>query len=338
MAKYCTKCGKELNNQGRCESCPPSPVMNIFCNILSVIKKGAALCLDRMGFGCGTAEETIDMFERNKKIVPDCVKPNEGEIPIRQYNIAKLRSRILQKYAEGRLQVTNKRIIFRATGFTLTGRTALQHEFAISEIGGIEVKKSFRISFLTMLLSILLACLVSEPFNLIFEKFNDAATTASCVIGCLVALALIVPFFLLKKKFWLKYILLSLAMGIMSGINGLMSTAVDIITGGYVFDIIDAVSSVVTFFWIFNLVIVSFVPDLRICIKTKGAGEAVQIRKQTIGISTKEDGEYTGFSEIVPGKDTDAAILEIGALIDDIQTMGDYAIEKWQDTGSINEH
>lgn len=331
MKKYCTKCGKELNSQGRCETCPSSTVADIWRNFRAFIKRCAALCLDRMGFGGEKPEDTIDMFERNKKIVPDCVQADEGETPIRQYNVAKLRSRILQKYAEGRLQITNKRILFRASGFALTGRTALQYEFAVSEIGGIEIKKSSRFSFLTMLLSLLLTALIAEPFKMLFENFNDTATTVSCVLGCILALVLIAPFFLLKRKFWLKYALLSVSMGIMSGINHLASTIVEISTGTFAFDVIDATSTVVTAFWLFNLLLVSMTPDLRIVIRTKSAGEPVQIRKRVWGFFLKQSNEYTDFGEVLPWTDTDKAIRELGALIDDIQTMGDYAIEKWKE-------
>ena len=50
-----------------------------------------------------------------------------------------------------------------------------------------------------------------------------------------------------------------------------------------------------------------------------------------MGFSLKNHNEYTGFSEVLPWTDTDKAINEIGAMIDDLQTMGDYAIEKWKE-------
>ena len=41
--------------------------------------------------------------------------------------------------------------------------------------------------------------------------------------------------------------------------------------------------------------------------------------------------EYTDFGEVRPGKDTDLMITELGTLIDDIQTIGDMAIDKWKE-------
>ena len=85
--------------------------------------------------GIGEPESNSDgCYERGMQIVPDNLRINEGEIPIRQYDVAVLRSRLQFMRAEGRLQVTNKRLLFRATGRSLRGRTTLQHEFAVDEI------------------------------------------------------------------------------------------------------------------------------------------------------------------------------------------------------------
>lgn len=39
---------------------------------------------------------------------------------------------------------------------------------------------------------------------------------------------------------------------------------------------------------------------------------------------------FTGYNEVLPARDTDRAIEEIGAIVSDIQKLGDYAIEKWK--------
>lgn len=43
-----------------------------------------------------------------------------------------------------------------------------------------------------------------------------------------------------------------------------------------------------------------------------------------------KDDQNSGYQEILPWKDTDIAIRELGTMIDDIKTMGDAAIEKWK--------
>ena len=327
--KYCTKCGKELGSNGKCPSCKSK-----ITETLDLIKKAGkrifSMLLDRIGFGCGTEEETIDVFERNKQIVPDIIKPDDGEQPIRQYKVAKLRSRILQKYAEGKLQITNKRIIFRAAGFSLLGRTCLQYEFAINEVGGIEAKKSFRISFLNIILYILFACPFADVCQEIFELFNNKSVLWASFVGSILSIALTSVFFIFKKRFLIKYMAVSAAMGIMTGISNIASNLFDMALGNFVFGITDALLSIVTFMWVFNLMILSFVPELRLVIRTKSAGEAIQIRKKVWFSFFYEPTEYTDFSEVLPWTDSNQAIKEVNAIIGDLQTMGDFAIEKWK--------
>jgi large-conductance mechanosensitive channel len=42
-----------------------------------------------------------------------------------------------------------------------------------------------------------------------------------------------------------------------------------------------------------------------------------------------EPGLDSGFAEVIPTKETELAIREIGAIIGDIQKLGDLALEKW---------
>jgi len=66
-------------------------------------------------------------------------------------------------------------------------------------------------------------------------------------------------------------------------------------------------------------------PNMVISIKNKmGSGEGpVDIRRKTI----KSDS--TGFAEVIPTEETEGAIREIGAIIKDIQTLGDLGLQKW---------
>jgi len=115
---------------------------------------------NRMGIGSPERNAT-DTYERGMKIVPACISANENEIPVKQYNIAVLRNLFKFERAEGRMQVTNKRVIFRAAGRSVGGRTTLQHEFAIDEIAGIEARYNFKFSFMYLVFAILIISLAS---------------------------------------------------------------------------------------------------------------------------------------------------------------------------------
>jgi hypothetical protein len=115
---------------------------------------------NRMGIGSPERNAT-DTYERGMQIIPSCISANENEIPVRQYNIAVLRNLLKFERAEGRMQVTNKRVIFRAVGRSVRGRTTLQHEFAIDEIAGIEAINNFKFSFLYLIFAILIIAFAS---------------------------------------------------------------------------------------------------------------------------------------------------------------------------------
>jgi Ca2+/Na+ antiporter len=115
---------------------------------------------NRMGIGSPERNAT-DTYERGMKIVPDCISAIESEVPVKQYNIAVLRTLLKFERAEGRVQVTNKRVILRAAGRSIGGRTTLQHEFAINEIAGIEARRNYKFSFLYLVFAILIIALAS---------------------------------------------------------------------------------------------------------------------------------------------------------------------------------
>ncbi|MCL2271680.1 MAG: hypothetical protein FWC19_02605 [Treponema sp.] len=110
---------------------------------------------NRMGIGSPERNAT-DTYERELAIVPDCISANENEIAVKQYNIAVMRNLLKFERAEGRMQVTNKRIIFRAAGRSVGGRTTLQHEFAVNEIAGIEARNNYKFSFMYFIFALLI--------------------------------------------------------------------------------------------------------------------------------------------------------------------------------------
>ena len=105
---------------------------------------------NRMGIGV-PEQNAADTYERGMDIVPDCIKAGENEIPVKQYNIVVLRNLLKFERAEGRLQITNRRVVFRAAGRSAGGRTALQHEFNINEIAGVEARRNCKFSFLYLI-------------------------------------------------------------------------------------------------------------------------------------------------------------------------------------------
>ncbi len=257
-----------------------------------------------------------DPFEHNVPIVPDCVQPEDNEIVVKQYNIAKLRTRLKFMKAEGRLMVTNRRVLFRASGTSLTGNILQEHQFNLDEIGGIEMHKDYKFSILSFIGCLLIDILALYLTQMIFSSTVNGGTIAICVILGILGL---VPTFIVYKHFWLKLLCSIIASGCFS-----MAFAASIGSGFIGFMVV--LANIIV---IINLIIVCFVPNLVVKIKTKGATGAVVIGSQKAMFRRKTGDDYSGFAEVMPWEDTIMAINELGTMIDDLQKQGDYAIEKW---------
>lgn len=281
----------------------------------------------RMGL---TDQNDDSVYEDGKKIVPDVVKPNEGEVPIRQYEVATLRNKcagITYAKAKGRIQVTNKRILFRAPGKSIIGtRSSIQHEFAIDEIGGIEARREHILNmgdFFVGYLCAIFGYILSGLFLMLTENGSEFLFY---FLAMLLGIGALVPFFMIKKRWLLKMFF--------DGISvGAFSLAV-LVNRNWFFSIFLAAALIIL---IINGIIYALRPNLVLMVKPKGAAStAIDIRR-TNGLGRMfqrsgagESDDHTGFKEVFPEEGAEEAIRELGAIISDIQKLGDYGIEKWK--------
>ena len=283
----------------------------------------------------------LDVFERGKQIVPECIKANEGEIPVKQYRFAILRTRGAFEKAEGRLQITNKRLLFRATGRSLQGKTELHEEFNLSEIAGFEARNRHVFSLLKLLGAILLTAIFGALGALFAYLVMDSrseglikAMEIFAIIWSLLSVAgvTVMAVMIRKKNYYnplyiLRHFILSpavAAMVIYATVGSWYGLEPEVM-------IIFGVPLAIAF--LINLFLMSFVPDLTVSIKTKGGLPSVFIAKESQSFFQMVFGGRaamaSGFREIGPWKDTDLAIREIGTIIDEINTLGDAAVAKW---------
>ena len=284
--------------------------------------------------GVGDPESNSDgVYERGMQIVPDNLTLNEGEVPIRQYDVAVLRSRLKLERAEGRLQVTNKRLLFRATGRSVRGKTTLQHEFALDDMKGFEIHKNYRFSFLDLLVALICVVVVGALFGAMVTALFRSGAAVGAIFGLLLGGASVVPFFLLYRRFFLK--LLCSAAGTMSVFPVFALSRMVARYGGGGWSFLAGLSAIVLVcafvVLIAGLFLFSFKPNLVFDFKTMGGGAPIQIRRKAGGLFGANRMEYSGFNEVLPAADTERALREVGALINDIQKMGDRAIEQWKD-------
>ena len=290
---------------------------------------------NKLGFGTPESN-ALGVYERNKKIVPECIETNENEVPIKQYNIAVLRSRMKLARAEGRLQVTNKRLIFRATGRSLNGKTVQEQEFQLENLKGIEFRKDFRFSLLSYFLSSIIIGLGFELASII-HNIAGRNMTWHGILAFVLGIAAMIPFFTLHRKFALKLFTSATSLFLFLSYYQLMTMYYW--RPGFwgnaarVFAVIAGILTLIC--WLMT----SWVPNLIITVKTDGNGGtssgAVLIRRKPSLLECffrRANGteEFSGFAEVMPWLDTDVAMDELGAMLDDLQKLGDHGIEKWK--------
>lgn len=270
------------------------------------------------------AANTKDPFERNVPIVPDCIQPEENEVVVKQYNIAKLRTRLKFMKAEGRLMVTNRRVLFRATGTSLTGNLAQEHQFKLDEIGGVEIHKDYKFSLLNLIFCFLLDIPAVFLATLLVSGLS-LSEGFSFILGLIFGITGLIPTFIVYKRFWFKLFCANVGVGCIG--MAFMASRDSI----FLLILVGIISIVVYIVALIDLMIVCFVPNLVMKIKTNGAMGAVVIgsQKSLYKRIKNAGGEYSGFVEVMPWEDTIMAMNELGTMIDDLQKHGDYAIEKW---------
>ena len=295
---------------------------------------------NRMGIGNPELNQG-DAFETGKKIVPECISANEGEVPVKQYTVAKLRNRVLgipYTTAMGKLQVTNKRVIFRAPGRCMAGRTTLQHEFAVDELAGIEARREYVFNGWDLLFGMIVAFLGGTLIlRLMAEIFSSGMDKTDTLFAMLLMLGIgvggCIPFFTMKKRWYLKMLCLGASLMTLSTWAPTVSRAgkwQDVGFYEFIGDISGYLVYPVLACFIFALLVNAIKPNLVLSIKTKSALGAIDIRRrQMIRFSGRmEDG--TGYGEVLPLDDAERCIREVNAVITDIQKLGDFGIEKWK--------
>ena len=336
MPKFCTRCGRPLSDGDVCRFC--SGENN---NKGSTDNTDYSIVLDeafKNFVGIGNPEiNRGDAYEYGKQIVPDCINATEGEIPVKQYDLAILQNRFFViPYAKaiGKLQVTNKRVIFRAPGRSILGRSTIQYEFAIDELSGIEVRRDYYFSFWDFIASLLinnlgLACGLLILGVLFLMNFLEDGQYTSFIFSGMVAIGGFCPMIYAKKHWLVKIFCLGCSLG---GCTSILTKCF----GNDLFTFLVGTAILVISILILVMIIFNAVrPNLVFIIKNKSSHDTIDITRRSgtrnlLGLSVDSEDDHTGFFEVLPGDDADICIRELNAMITDIQKLGDFAINRWK--------
>ena len=295
-----------------------------------------------------------DMPVETASLVPDYIAAIKNEEPIRQYHIANMRNFFRMTRAAGMLQITNKRVIFRAESHALGRTTATQREHAIEGIAGLDVASSYRLSIsrlalglVTMLAAAALVAwavfwlthggmlptneyvvnLMRPPtpsdfmpialFYGMLDSWPAVIDTISLAAGLVAGFGGIALFFILRGKFWVKQILMGVSVG------GYIGVALTYNVYAFVLLVLSLVLAAV------GLVMFAWLPDLVVIIRSKSGGciplvcarRPYDAWRGTMGL---------GYAEVAPAAETLDAVNELGAIIRDIQAHGVDGVRLWQ--------
>lgn len=266
---------------------------------------------------------------------------SENEIIIRTYQCTKLR-RLFKKPTNGYLTITNKRIVYHCIGNNISGSNSILSEMPIEDAAGISTSIIKNFNWLLLIIFSIFLFLITGLLTNILPQF---------LTGWIISILLIIPYcivFLFEKEILNKDIKERAIQQLKdSSINGLIQNK----ENGSFMAIYQTMFVVGLIFlsWnigmrtelfnnarIFSYVIV-FCSYLIIYFLLIGRqrGFFLHVSSKTakgtgINISANlvNGGLLTGIPQ--PAEDAEKVIHELGAIITDIQQMGDLSIEKWK--------
>ncbi len=259
------------------------------------------------------------------------VVPAEGESTVRTYHCTYYREKALGLKSGGFLGVTNKRVIFQAAGDTPSGRSVIQSEVPIADVSGINSFKGTYFDLFALLGALFLAglAMVFIPALLTGLSFILESYTFFQIIGWLLAIGAFVGSFLVSIKSIWRTFLVGVSAGALLSLAGTrLLDAMSVLTGGgggSFFIILLFLGAVV-----YMLMCASWYsrrPTFSLEINSSG-GSSTPIRISNAGGFMHMSALNT--PNALPGRDAETMLQEIGALITDIQTLGDYGISKWK--------
>ena len=283
---------------------------NSFSSFLSSVR-------DMIGLG-DRAKISGNPYERDVPIIPDCVEAEENELVVKQYNISKMRNRMRFLKAEGRLMITNKRLILRAAGTSFAGHTTMMQQFNLDELAGVNFDINYKFSIINLIECILLQLIMYAICTFTLFSFNNKA--AVITTGIIITLVGLIPSFVVYKRFWLKVACSTLSLA--NCIVCIFTTHTAVI----LFIILGIITLIIT---IINLLAVCYLGNLMILVITKGGHGVLGFSGGLRRASLRAEVSSLGYTDVMPWEDTQLAMNELGTILEDLQRNGDYAIQKW---------
>jgi hypothetical protein len=331
--QFCMKCGTSLSGVSVAEVELPSPSEQIV-----VPAQPAALRANG---------------RKSKDLLKDKITPAEGEVSVRTYYCTYYLSRLLGLEASGYLGITNKRVIFQALGTSNAGSSVIQSELPIADVSGISSYKGTFFSFGHMAAA-LFASWIASSFAFVFITIFGSAIIALIagitrdlessanslaalpVIGWILGIGgLLLSSTLARHSIWRSVLAAIASVGfVVAGGGSLL--------GGIATSFLrQAESSNGTAALAFFLAFITFIyvwfcvfwyarrPTFSLAISSKGGSDTpINISGASgLGLFSVSAGKALTAE---PAPEAELMLEELGAVILDVQTLGDMGINKWK--------
>lgn len=271
--------------------------------------------------------------------------PAEGEKTVRTYHCTSLASRLLNLKAEGYLTVTNMRVVFYAYGSSYGGESVMHSEVPVADVSGINTYKGSYFSISHMLIALvasfiagnIISGVVSSIIALVFAALSDSVefnvvAAGRIIIGILGVISAIASNSYPRDKIT-RPVLATTGALFLSGPGGfgIALGMLQSLFGGNEFlnTILLIGAFIVGIYAIITIFHYARRETMSLTIGSRGGSNTpIAISGATV----------LGFFNTAalkaltaePAQQSDAVIRELGAVISDIQILGDEGIQKWE--------
>ncbi len=265
------------------------------------------------------------------------ITPANEESTVRTYQCTYYHSRLLGLQASGFLSVTNKRVIFQASGTSNAGSSVIQSEVPLEDVSGISSYKGTYFSFGQLLLALVVTIALAGFLNTIAGLISAALRDSNTVLMWVIAIAALVVSLFLKRENLFRPVLAGVSsIGfVMAGGVASMMSSVNFLFGSYgrnsgagaaigiLLAMIVGIYALACIFWYARR------PTFSLAIHSKGGSSTpISISGATgLGIFDVAAGKALNAE---PAKDAETMLQQLGALILDLQQMGTFGVEKWR--------
>ena len=259
----------------------------------------------------------------------------DGEVTVKTYQCSYFNSILLGFKADGFVEVTNKRLLFQAIGKGSSKKSIIHSEVPLPEVVGINIYKGQGFNIFRLLLGIIILSLITFIGGIIldtlFSSMSDSPTLFQFIVW---GLALVMTYLAYqtqkpsstghteKDQSWLEILYYGLALGFLSPVLKSIGSFYQ----SYGSAKPAAVAALVLF--IYALIKFAKKPAFSLSIHSRSGSETIV---KITGTSPMGAGNKSAIKSLTakPGPDSDLVLKELGAVVSDIQNLGDYGLAKW---------